>query len=236
MEYVIQPQAIISVPIKFDANEEPDELSKRFPVHRIYCVGRNYSEHVKEMGGDPKQEPPIFFSKPAGACVILNQDVLYPQSTNDLHHEVELVVALKAGGKNLASASALDCVYGYAVGIDFTRRDLQAVAKAKGRPWDVAKGFDQSAPISAIVPAAKFGHPGDAEICLRVNEEIKQKANINEMIWTVPEIIAELSFYFELKAGDLIYTGTPSGVGAVSAGDCLRASIEGIGILEFKLV
>ncbi len=236
MEYVIQPQVMPSVPVRLEADEEISTHSAQFPIHRIYCVGRNYSEHVKEMGGDPKQEPPIFFTKPATACVVLNEDVTYPQATNDLHHEVELVVALSSGGKNLAVESALDCVYGYAVGIDFTRRDLQAVAKEKGRPWDAAKGFDQSAPISAIVAREVLGKLTDAQICLRVNGEIRQNANINQMIWSVPEIISELSKFFELKAGDLIYTGTPSGVAAVVAGDRLSASIEGIEVLEFAIV
>lgn len=236
MEYVIKPPAIPSVPVKTEEGETLSAASAQFPVHRIYCVGRNYSKHVKEMGGDPRQEPPIFFSKPASACVVLNQDVLYPQATHDLHHEIELVVALKTGGKNIATESALDCIYGYAVGIDFTRRDLQAVAKKNGRPWDVAKGFDQSAPISAIVPVSEIGHLTDAEICLRVNDEVRQKANINEMIWSVPEIISELSSLFELQPGDLIYTGTPSGVAATVAGDSLRASIESVAVLEFNIV
>ncbi|PCJ27941.1 MAG: hypothetical protein COA96_01905 [SAR86 cluster bacterium] len=228
MEYVVKPSAIPSVPVN-----NTDEF---FPVHRIYCVGRNYSDHVKEMGGDPKQEPPIFFSKPASACVVGNQDVNYPQATSDLHHEVELVVALKSGGKDLSIESALDCVYGYAVGIDFTRRDLQAIAKNNGRPWDVAKGFDQSAPISSIAPASECGHPVDSRITLKVNGEIRQQAKLDEMIWAVPEIISSLSQFFELKSGDLIYTGTPAGVAAVGVGDTLSASIEGVGELEFNIV
>ncbi|NQV69730.1 MAG: fumarylacetoacetate hydrolase family protein [Pseudohongiella sp.] len=228
MEFVVTPQPVPAVSVTGSEDF--------FPVHRIYCVGRNYADHVKEMGGDPKQEPPVFFSKPATALVLENEDVSYPQATNDLHHEVELVVALKSGGKDIALESALDCVYGYAVGIDFTRRDLQTIAKNKGRPWDVAKGFDQSAPISSIRPSSECGHPVDAQIQLKINNEIRQQANINEMIWTVPEIISELSKFFELKSGDLIYTGTPAGVAAVQAGDRLTATIEGVGELGFNIV
>ena len=188
------------------------------------------------MGGDPKQEPPVFFSKPASACVILNRDVKYPQATTDLHHEVELVVALQSGGMDIAMDAALSCVYGYAVGIDFTRRDLQTIAKNNGRPWDLAKGFDQSAPISAILPVTEIAQLEDAEISLKVNGEIRQQAKISEMIWSVPEIICQLSKYFELKSGDIIYTGTPSGVASVSRGDSLSASVAGIAALDFNIV
>lgn len=235
MEFVVEQQEQPTVPVKLDAQVEVSEHTPRFPVHRIYCVGRNYSEHVKEMGGDPRSEPPVFFSKPASACVTFNQDVAYPQATSDLHHEVELVVALKSGGKDIDLEAAMDCVYGYAVGIDFTRRDLQAIAKSKGRPWDLAKGFDQSAPISAILPASEVGELIDKQISLLVNDEIRQQAKLGEMIWSVPEIICELSKFFELKSGDIIYTGTPSGVAAVSKGDRLRASVDGIATLNFKI-
>lgn len=210
--------------------------SQVFPVHRIYCVGRNYSDHVKEMGGDPKEEPPIFFSKPADAIVIDNMPVQYPLATADLHYEVELVVALSSGGKNIDPAKALGCVFGYAVGVDLTRRDLQGLAKKGGKPWDVAKGFDQSAPISAINPLSNLvQHPTDAAISLSVNGEVRQQANINEMIWTVAEILCELSRYYELRAGDLIYTGTPAGVGAIERGDKVRAEVANVGVLEFVL-
>lgn len=235
MEFVVEQQEPPTVPVRLDAQAEVSEQTARFPVHRIYCVGRNYSEHVKEMGGDPKSEPPVFFSKPASACVTFNRDVSYPQATSDLHHEVELVVALKSGGKDIDLEAAMDCIYGYAVGIDFTRRDLQAIAKSKGRPWDLAKGFDQSAPISAILPASEVGELDDKQISLQVNDEIRQKAKLSEMIWSVPEIICELSKFFELKSGDIIYTGTPSGVAAVSKGDRLRASVDGIATLDFKV-
>ncbi len=236
MEFVLEPQEATTVPVRLNSQAQANEQSPRFPVHRIYCVGRNYSEHVKEMGGDPMQEPPVFFSKPASACVIFDRDVVYPQATDNLHYEVELVVALKSGGKDISLDAALDCVYGYAVGIDFTRRDLQDIAKNSGRPWDVAKGFDQSAPISAILPADQVGELGDAEICLKLNGEIRQQASLSDMIWSVPEIISELSGFFELKSGDIIYTGTPSGVAAVSKGDRLQASVDGIGKLDFRIV
>lgn len=233
MKFVVEQHEPTTVPVRLGAQDEVDEQSPRFPVHRIYCVGRNYSEHVKEMGGDPKEEPPVFFSKPANACVTFNQDVTYPQATNDLHYEVELVVALKSGGKDIDLESAMDCVYGYAVGIDFTRRDLQDIAKSKGRPWDLAKGFDQSAPISAILPVSEVSQLGDKQISLKLNDEIRQQASLTEMIWSVPEIISELSKFFELKPGDIIYTGTPSGVAAVSKGDHLYASVDGVGVLDF---
>jgi fumarylpyruvate hydrolase len=228
MAYVFTPEAIPAVPVAGTA--------AKFPVRRIYCVGQNYSDHVKEMGGDPKQNSPVFFSKPANAVVLDNQPVAYPQATDNLHYEVELVVALGAGGKAIDVADALNCVFGYAVGIDFTRRDLQAAAKQKGRPWDTAKGFDQSAPISAIVPVADVAHPEQARIRLAVNGDARQDASTAAMIWSVPEIISELSNYYELQAGDLIFTGTPSGVSAVNVGDQLLASIDGIGELRVELV
>lgn len=229
MEFVFSPPKLPTVPLLGS--------SQVFPVHRIYCVGRNYSDHVQEMGGDPREEPPIFFSKPADAIVIENMPVNYPQATADLHHEVELVVALAGGGKSISQERALDCVFGYAVGVDLTRRDLQAAAKKGGKPWDVAKGFDQSAPISAINPISNLvQHPVAAEISLQVNGEVRQQANINAMIWSVAEVIAELSRFYELRAGDLIFTGTPAGVAAISAGDNVRAEIEKVGVLEFALV
>lgn len=228
MSYSFVPPPIPSVAIK--------DSEQRFPVHRIYCVGRNYGDHVKEMGGNPKEEPPIFFSKPASALVVDGGDVRYPQATKDLHHEVELVVALHSGGKSIAIAEALACVFAYGVGIDFTRRDLQSVAKKNGRPWDLAKGFDDSAPISALNRVSAIGHPGDARIFLAVNNEVRQDANLNLMIWSVAEIISELSGYFELKPGDLIYTGTPAGVAASVAGDHFHAEVEAVAELDFELV
>lgn len=210
-------------------------LTDRFPVHRIYCVGRNYADHAREMGADPQREPPFFFAKPADAVVPAPSVVRYPSRTAELHHEVELVVALRQGGANLTPAQALDCVYGYAVGIDLTRRDLQAQAKQAARPWDVAKGFDQSAPVSALHPVSQVGHPEQGGITLAVNGVMRQSGNLADMIWSVPEIIAELSTYFTLAAGDLIFTGTPAGVGAVSPGDELTADVAGIDRLQFKL-
>lgn len=223
----------------FDAEAQPlvpvADGSQQFPVRRIYCVGQNYGDHVKEMGGDPKKNSPVFFSKPANAIVINNESVNYPLGTDNLHYEVELVVALGSGGSKISVESAEQCVFGYAVGIDFTRRDLQAAAKAGGKPWDAAKGFDQSAPISAITPIAGT-HPTEGRIWLSVNDEMKQDGDIADMIWSVPEIIAELSKLFELKAGDLIFTGTPSGVSAVVAGDAIKAGIADVGEIEFQLV
>lgn len=228
MTFVYTPPEVPAVPVT--------ELDAVFAVNRIYCVGQNYAAHVIEMGGDPKSGPPVFFSKPANAIVTDNAAVNYPQATTELHHEVELVVALGSGGKNIKAEEALACVFGYAVGVDFTRRDLQAAAKKGGKPWDVAKGFDQSAPISSIKPVADNNHPTSGVIQLSVNGEVRQQSDLNDMIWSVAEIIAELSRYFELKTGDLIYTGTPSGVSAVNAGDHLEAAIAGVGELAFDII
>lgn len=206
-----------------------------FPVHRLYCVGRNYAAHAREMGND-EREPPFFFAKPADALVLDGRDAPFPPATKNLHHEVELVVALKSGGRDIPVEKALDCVFGYGVGIDLTRRDLQDVAKKMGRPWDMAKGFDASAPCSALRPAAEVARPDDARILLKVNGEIRQDGNVRDMIWNVPEIIAYLSGLVELKPGDLIFTGTPEGVAAVQKGDLLEASVEGVGSLKVRLV
>ena len=207
----------------------------RFPVRRIYCVGQNYRDHVKEMGGDPKSSPPVFFSKPADAVVPSGSRIAYPSATGNLHHEVELVVALKSGGSELDAHRALQCIYGYAVGIDFTRRDLQAEAKQKGRPWDTAKGFDASAPLSPI-KQADSGEPADERIWLEVNGELRQDAKLSDMIWSVPEILAQLSRYYALRAGDLVFTGTPAGVSSVVAGDRIQGGIEGVGEVIVELV
>ncbi len=208
----------------------PDRL--RFPVHRIYCVGRNYAEHAREMGMDPAKEPPFFFTKPADAIVHDGADVPYPPRTANLHHEIELVVAIGKAGRNVPVEHALVHVYGYAVGNDFTRRDLQKAARDAGRPWDTAKGFDHSAAITAIQPAEKIGHPKNGKIWLTVNGEKRQDADIADMIWDVPGVIAELSTLWELQAGDLIYTGTPAGVGPVVPGDSVVGAIEGIATLR----
>ena len=208
----------------------------RFPVRRIYCVGRNYAAHTLEMGRDPDKEPPFFFMKPADAVVPDGGPVKYPAGTNDLHHEVELVVAIHRGGNNIAAGRALEHVFGYAIGLDMTRRDLQSEAKKQGRPWDFGKSFDQSAPISAIYPVASHGHHSSGSITLAVNGTIRQKGDLSEMIWNVPETIAFLSRYYQLEPGDLIFTGTPAGVGAVVPGDRLLGRIEGLAELEVEII
>lgn len=224
MTYVIPPAAIPSVSVGGDEG--------RFPVRRVFCVGRNYAEHAREMGMDPTREPPFFFTKPADAVVCGGGEVPYPSRTENLHHEVELVVALGRGGRDIPQTAALQVVYGYAVGLDLTRRDLQAEARAQGRPWDTAKAFDRSAPISAIAPAARIGHPARGRIALAVNGAWRQQGDLGEMTWSVPEIIAELSTLFELAPGDLIFTGTPAGVGPLVRGDRAEAEIDGVGRLE----
>jgi fumarylpyruvate hydrolase len=208
----------------------------RFPVHRIYCVGRNYAAHAREMGMDPEREPPFFFTKPADAVVPNGAPVPYPPRTANLHHEIELVVAIGEGGKDIPVANALAHVFGYAVGNDLTRRDLQAAARNDGRPWDVAKGFDHSAPLTSIRRVADVGHPESGAIWLEVNGETRQRADLSEMIWDVPEIIAELSTYFELRPGDLVFTGTPAGVGPVQRGDSLVGGIDGLDTLRTTIV
>jgi fumarylpyruvate hydrolase len=202
------------------------DSSARFPVHRIYCVGKNYADHAREMGGDPSREPPCFFSKPADAIVADEGAIPFPSHTGNLHYEVELVVALGQAGEAVDETDAYQLIYGYAVGIDLTRRDLQVEAKDAGRPWDVAKGFDNSAPISKIHPVSRIGHLEAAELSLAVNGEIRQRGNIADMTWSVAEIIAELSSYYSLRPGDLIFTGTPAGVGPVQPGDTLCARVD----------
>lgn len=207
----------------------------RFPVRRIFCIGRNYADHAREMGASVDRDNPMFFTKPADAIVTDGADVPYPSATNDLHHEVEMVVALGAGGSNLSVDEAAKVVWGYGVGLDLTRRDLQAQAKAKGAPWDVAKGFDHSAPVSALVRAAEAA-PGKAtRIALEINGELRQQATLADMVLDVPEILSALSKLFELKAGDIVYTGTPAGVSALQRGDRFRATLDGIATLEGKV-
>lgn len=201
---------------------------QRFPVHRIYCVGKNYAEHAREMGSDPEREPPCFFSKPADAVTPGVGEVPYPPGTENLHHEIELVVALGAGGRDLNPAQALDRVMGYAVGVDLTRRDLQAAAKKSGLPWDTAKGFDFSAPISPITRVEHGSALQGGRIWLEVNGEMRQQADIADMTWSVGEVLSHLSRLFELRAGDLVFTGTPAGVGPVTPGDTLRGGVEGL--------
>jgi fumarylpyruvate hydrolase len=202
-----------------------------FPVRRVYCVGRNYAEHAREMGHDTR-EPPFFFDKPADALVIEGGSIAYPPQTADFQHEIELVVAIGQDGTAINEHVALDHVYGYAAGLDMTRRDLQAEAKKGGRPWTMAKGFDQSAPIGAIAPASRIGHPDRGAITLSVNGAERQRGDLADQIWSVPETIAFLSRLVTLRAGDLIMTGTPAGVGAVRRRDVLEGAIEGVGTVS----
>lgn len=206
-----------------------------FPVHRIYCVGKNYAEHAREMGSDPEREPPCFFSKPADAVAPGSGEIPYPPGTENLHHEIELVVALGAGGRDLSPEQALARVTGYAVGVDLTRRDLQAAAKQRGLPWDTAKGFDFSAPISPITLVEDGSDLQRARIWLEVNGEMRQQADIADMTWSVGEVLAHLSRLFELRAGDLVFTGTPAGVGPLKPGDHLRGGIDGLQPVSFLI-
>ncbi len=220
MSFVLPPPPIPTVAVK--------GRSEQFAVHRIYCVGRNYAAHAREMGANPDREPPFFFTKPADAIVPNHARIPYPSRTSNFHHEIELVVAIGKGGRDITTAQALDHVYGYAVGNDLTRRDLQSDAKDHGRPWDTSKGFDRSAVIGAITPAAQSGHLRSGRIWLNVNGQMRQQADLSELIWSVPEIIAELSTLFELQPGDLIYTGTPAGVAALKQGDRIQGGIDGL--------
>lgn len=208
----------------------------KFPVHRIYCIGRNYAEHAREMGHNPDREPPFFFQKPADALLPNGGDFPYPAKTSDLHFELELVVALGKGGVSIEPTKALDHVYGYAVGIDMTRRDLQAEAKKLGRPWEVGKAFEKSAPCSAIVPASQIGHPSQGAIWLTVNGTARQRGDLSQLIWSIPESIAYLSSFFTLAPGDLLFTGTPAGVGATQRGDRLQGGVDGVGEIEIRIV
>jgi fumarylpyruvate hydrolase len=208
----------------------------RFPVNRVFCVGRNYADHAREMGADPSREAPFFFSKPACAVWTPDGEVPYPPRTQDLHHEGELVVALRQGGSRLSLPQAQAAVYGYAVGVDFTRRDLQAEAKSKGRPWDVAKGFDASGPVSPLTPVSDTGWLEKGAIRLSVNGQLRQQGDLADMIWKVDEIIVELSTLFTLQPGDLIFTGTPAGVSAVLPGDQVKVAIDGLPELAFRMV
>ncbi len=224
MTYVFPPapQATIAV----------DGTDDRLPVRRIFCVGRNYAAHAREMGKDPDRDPPFFFTKPADAVVDSGETVAYPPETENFHYEAELVVAIGSGGKNITEADSLSHVWGYAVGNDLTRRDLQLVAREQGRPWDWGKAFDRSAVIGPVFPVAKVGHPSSGSIKLTVNGETKQDADLNELIWSVPEIISILSHSIALAPGDLIMTGTPAGVGPLVEGDVCVVSIEGLGSID----
>lgn len=224
MEFAFAPPPVVSISVAGGG--------ARFPVRRIFCIGRNYADHAKEMGATVDRGYPVFFCKPADAVVADQSKIPYPQATSELHHEVEMIVALRSGGMDIGIDKALACVFGYGVGLDLTRRDLQAAAKAKGMPWDTAKAFDHSAPVSSIHRADDVGHPQRAALTLQVNGQVRQNSDIAQMIWSVPEIIAELSGLFELEPGDLIFTGTPAGVGPLARGDRFHASLQGIAKLE----
>jgi fumarylpyruvate hydrolase len=227
-QYVIEPVALPSLPVAGDA--------RRFAVNRIYCVGRNYADHAREMGHDPDREPPFFFMKPASAIVTDGANMQYPSLSNDVHHEIEMVVAIGKGGANIPADKALEHVYGYGVGLDMTRRDLQGEAKKMGRPWDTGKAFDQSAPCSALVPVTQCGHPSQGSIRLMVNGEVRQEGDLNQLIWNVPDTIAYLSTLFTLQAGDLIFSGTPAGVGPIKKGDVLEGEVVGLPVLKTRII
>ena len=230
MSFVFVPPASTSVPVVGE--------TARFPVHRIYCVGRNYVEHAKEMGGTGR-EAPFFFMKPADAVLVAEPGTTavmpYPTLTSNLHHEIELVVAIGVGGANISAADASTHIYGYAVGLDMTRRDLQNDMKKQGRPWSIGKGFDHSAPIGAITPAAQVPHIGSAGIYLQVNEQDRQRSSIDKLIWNIAETIEQLSAAWALQPGDLIFTGTPEGVGAVVRGDTMVGGISGLQTLHVRV-
>lgn len=210
--------------------------SDTFPVRRVYCVGRNYADHAIEMGHDPSREPPFFFQKNPDNLLPPGKDFPYPPLSSSVHYEVECIVALKSGGSDIPLEKALDCVWGYGVGIDFTRRDMQDTLKKMGRSWESAKAFEFSAPVSKLVAASHIGHPADGGVWLDVNGVRRQSGDMNQMIWKVPEVIAELSKLFTLAAGDIIMTGTPAGVGPVERGDTVTCGVDGIGTLSLKVV
>ena len=230
MSFVITPPATVSVPVVGN--------SARFPVHRIYCVGRNYEDHAKEMGFTGR-EPPFFFLKPADAAVVVEAGqtgtIPYPSLTKNLHHEIELVVAIGTGGKDIKAADALKHIYGYAVGLDMTRRDLQGEMKKQGRPWCIGKAYDHSAPIGPITPVADAGDVANAEIYLQVGGQDRQRSTVSKLIWNIAETIEHLSAAWELQPGDLIYTGTPAGVAAVVSGDTMVGEVKGLGTLSVKV-
>ena len=225
--YVIAPPPVSAAPVA---------AGGLFPVRRIFCVGRNYAEHAREMGADPDRELPFFFCKPADALVINGADTPYPSMTSNLHHEMELVVAIGLGGHDIPEATALGHVWGYAAGLDMTRRDLQNAAKKEGKPWDMGKGFDASAPIGTLVPASRFPDPTKGKIELKVNGATRQVSDLSKLIWSVAETIAYLSKLVALAPGDLIFTGTPEGVAAVKQGDLLEGSVEGVGTVTTRIV
>ncbi len=227
-DYIIDVPETPFIPIKGS--------DKVFPVRRIYCIGRNYADHAIEMGHDPDREPPFFFMKNPDNILHPGQAFPYPPKTDDVHHEIELVVALKSGGRDISVATAMDHVYGFGVGLDMTRRDLQGEAKTMGRPWEVGKSFEASAPCNALHPITETGPMTDGAIWLKVNGEMRQQGDLNQMIWKIPEMIAVLSNYYELAAGDIIMSGTPAGVAAVSRGDIMLGHVDGLDDLEVKVV
>ncbi|MGA1135558.1 MAG: fumarylacetoacetate hydrolase family protein [bacterium] len=226
-KFVIDPAPQVCLPIR-GSNES-------FPVRRIYCIGRNYADHAIEMGHDPNKEPPFFFQKNA-QNVDTSGTFPYPPQTSDVHHEMELVVALKSGGADISLDNALEHVYGYGLGLDMTRRDLQGEAKKLGRPWEVGKSFEKSAPMSELVPASETGHLDQGRICLKVNGEIKQDGDLNQMIWKVPEMIAYLSRFYDIAGGDLIMSGTPAGVGPIQRGDKMQCEIDNLGTMTIEVI
>jgi fumarylpyruvate hydrolase len=226
--YVFTPPPQAALPVKGS-----DAL---FPVRRVYCVGRNYAEHAREMGHDPDREPPFFFQKNPDNLLIDGGGFPYPARSEDVHFEIELVAALHKGGVNIPVGQALDHVWGYAVGLDMTRRDLQGQAKKMGRPWEIGKAFERSAPCTALVPASEIGHPAKGRIWLEVNGETRQDGDLAELIWNIPETIGYLSGLFELAPGDLIFTGTPAGVGAIKRGDVMKGGVAGVGEITVKVV
>ncbi|WP_419186986.1 fumarylacetoacetate hydrolase family protein [Candidatus Halocynthiibacter alkanivorans] len=228
MQFIFPPQEQTVLPIRGS-----DEV---FPVNRVYCVGRNYAAHAIEMGHDPNKEPPFFFQKNPDNLLVEGEGFPYPAMTQDVHHEIEMAVALKSGGNNIAVADALDCVFGYSVSLDMTRRDLQAQMKKAGRPWEIGKAFEHSAPCGALVPASEIGHPDSGAVWLKINGEMRQEGDLNQLLWKIPEMISYLSDLFTLKAGDVILTGTPSGVGPVQRGDKMHGHVAGVGDLRVDVI
>jgi len=231
MSFVIPPIPAVTIPVAGGNGQ--------FPVRRIYCVGRNYAAHVREMGMDPSREPPFFFCKPTDAIVAApagaGAQISYPQATGQFHFEIELVAAIGRAGRNIPVEQAHEHIWGYAVGIDMTRRDLQIAARDRGRPWEPGKGFDQSAPISLLHPASETGHPATGEIWLQVDGQDRQRSDLDKLIWSVPEIIANLSTLFALQPGDLVFTGTPEGVGPVRSGEVMRGGVAGLTDVEVRV-
>ncbi len=226
-EYVIETPPVVALPVV--------GTDAKFPVRRVYCIGRNYAAHAIEMGHDPDREDPFFFQKNPNNLDV-SGEFPYPSQSSDVHHEAEMIVALKSGGTNISLDTALDHVFGYGLSLDMTRRDLQGIQKKMGRPWEIGKAFEKSGPCGPLHPVSEVGHPDHGHLELKVNGEVRQEADLNQMIWKVPEMISYLSEYFELAAGDVIMSGTPSGVAAVEKGDVMVLSIEGLGSLEVKVV